>query len=276
MPFRAAHQTPLLFDFKPNNKSHNNLKMTPSTEASSAGMSAPPLPLKPPATIVRPPPTLPSSKLSTNTPLSPFLPEIRQSRFEQAVALTLNLWPALTLAVQNNWGGPDSADKRDWLAGQVADQFPSLAACSSSTATSSTTTSTNNSSTAADDDEPDAEYIEELLLQVMLDEFEVNVDDESAYDVATEIVRLRGQCARGTFDEVDRLRARWEGRRGVRVVMEEGEDQDGDTDWDDTDGEDDGDEEMGEAPALVPAVPKKEKKEPEVDEDGFTTVTRKR
>lgn len=112
----------------------------------------------------------------------------------------------------------------------------------------------------------------------MLDEFEVNVDDESAYDVAAEIVRLRAQCARGVFDEVDRLRARWEGRRGVRVVMEKGEDQDGDTDWDDTDGDGDGeseDEEMGEAPALVPA-PKKEKKEPEVDEDGFTTVTRKR
>lgn len=115
----------------------------------------------------------------------------------------------------------------------------------------------------------------------MLDEFEVNVDDDSGYDVAVEIVRLRGQCARGSFDEVDRLRARWEARRGVKVVMEKGEDQDGDTDWDDTDGEEDGageDEEMAEAPALVPAAaaPKKEKKEPEVDEDGFTTVTRKR
>lgn len=199
--------------------------------------------------------------------------ETRQSRFEQAIALSLNLWPALTLAVQNNWGGPDSADKRDWLAGQVAEQFPSLLT-TPSTATTATTTTTTTEDAAADDGIPDAEYIEELLLQVMLDEFEVNVDDESAYDVAVEIVRLRGQCARGTFDEVDRLRARWEGRRGVRVVMEKGEDQDEDTDWDDTDGDED--EEMDEAPALVPAAPKKEKKEPEVDEDGFTTVTRKR
>lgn len=201
--------------------------------------------------------------------------ETRQSRFEQAIALSLNLWPALTLAVQNNWGGPDSADKRDWLAGQVAEQFPSLLTTSSTATTATTTTTTTeDAAAAADDGIPDAEYIEELLLQVMLDEFEVNVDDESAYDVAVEIVRLRGQCARGTFDEVDRLRARWEGRRGVRVVMEKGEDQDEDTDWDDTDGDED--EEMDEAPALVPAAPKKEKKEPEVDEDGFTTVTRKR
>lgn len=209
----------------------------------------------------------------TDTKLTRAPQETRQSRFEQAVALSLNLWPALTLAVQNNWGGPDSADKRDWLAGQVAEQFPSLA----TTTSSSSSAPTSTAAPAEQTEEPDAEYIEELILQVMLDEFEVNVDDESAFDVAVEIIRLRGQCARGSFEEVDRLRARWESRKGVRVVMEKGEDQDGDTDWDDTDGEgEDEDEEMGEAPALVPAAPKKEKKEPEVDEDGFTTVTRKR
>lgn len=177
--------------------------------------------------------------------------------------------------MQNNWGGPDSADKRDWFAGQVAEQFPSLDASNASF----TNGSQSKQATATDDaaaDEPDAEYIEELLLNIMMDEFEVNVDDESGFDVATEIVRLRGQCAKGNFEEVDRLRARWESRKGAKVVMEKGEDQDNDTDWDDTDGDGDEDEDMGEAPALVSAAPKRERQEPEIDEDGFTTVTRRR
>lgn len=166
--------------------------------------------------------------------------------------------------MQNNWGGPDSADKRDWFAGQVAEAFPVF--------TPATTTAT----ATADPAEPDAEYIEELLLQVMVDEFEVAVDDESSYDVAMEIIRLRAQCRSGSFEEVDRLLERWLARKGQKVVMKKGEDEEQDTDWDDTDGssDDDGeDEEMGEAPALVE---KKEKAVPEVDEDGFTKVTRKR
>lgn len=167
--------------------------------------------------------------------------------------------------MQNNWGGPDSADKRDWFAGQVAEQFPSW------------TTPAKPSADQQQEEEPDAEYIEELLLQVMLDEFEVNVDDDSGFDIATEIVALRAQCAKGNFEAVDRLLERWTSRKGKTVVFEKGEDQEGEeTDWDDTDGEGDEDEEMGEAPALVSAQAPKEKAEPEVDEDGFTKVTRKR
>ena len=50
------------------------------------------------------------------------------------------------------------------------------------------------------------------------------------------------------------------------------------TDWDEEDGEDEGerkDVEMDEAPQLV-EKPKREKLEPEVDEDGFTKVTGRR
>ncbi|KAL1875821.1 rRNA accumulation-related protein [Diaporthe australafricana] len=208
----------------------------------------------------------------------------RQSRFEQSVALSLNLWPALTLAVQNNWGGPDSVDKRDWFAGQVVEQFPPFSTSNSSTSSTANTSTNGTSSQQAqaqqqgDHEEPDAEYLEELILQVMLDEFEVNVDDDTAYDVAVEIVRLRGQCARGNFDEVDRLLARWQAHRGDKVSFKHGEDQEHETDWeDDDDGDDDGsDDDMDEAPALVEAAPKKDKAPPEVDDDGFTKVTRKR
>lgn len=185
--------------------------------------------------------------------------------------------------MQNNWGGPDSADKRDWFAGEVAGQFPPLSSNPNGAAGANGTTTGPQQQAQAqqaqgDQEEPDAEYLEELILQVMLDEFEVNVDDDTAFDVATEIVRLRGQCARGNFEEVDRLLARWQARGGERVHFKHGEDQDGETDWEDDDDNDEGsDDDMDEAPALVEAAPpKKEKAPPEVDDDGFTKVTRKR
>lgn len=179
--------------------------------------------------------------------------------------------------MQNNWGGPDSTDKRDWFAGAVAGEFPAFST-PNGVAAASTNGSTSQQAQAqgGDQEEPDAEYLEEMILQVMLDEFEVNVDDDTAFDVATEIVRLRGQCARGNFDEVDRLLARWQARKGEKVQFTHGEDQDGETDWEDDD-EDGEDEDMDEAPALVEAAPpKKDKAPPEVDDDGFTKVTRKR
>lgn len=180
--------------------------------------------------------------------------------------------------MQNNWGGPDSSDKRDWFAGEVANQFPPFPS-SNGPSSSSTTNGTSSQQTqqAGDQEEPDAEYLEELILQVMLDEFEVNVDDDTAFDVATEIVRLRGQCARSNFEEVDRLLARWQARKGEKVHFKHGEDQDGETDWEDDDDDDGSDDDMDEAPPLVEtAAPKKEKAPPEVDDDGFTKVTRKR
>ncbi|KAK4654619.1 rRNA accumulation-related protein [Podospora pseudocomata] len=192
-------------------------------------------------------------------------PAQTQTTFERGISLLLNLWPALTLAVQNNWGGPDSSDKRDWFAGAVSELFPPL--------TTSTSTSTS-SSPAAPSEEPDAEYIEEFLLNVMLDEFEVNVDDDSAFEVAESIIRIRKDCLKGKFDEVEQLGRRYTEKKGSKVVFAKGEDQEEEGEWD-TDDDEEEDEDMEDAPALVQA-PRREKQEPEVDEDGFQTVTRKK
>ncbi|RKU48606.1 hypothetical protein DL546_008747 [Coniochaeta pulveracea] len=197
-------------------------------------------------------------------------PAAIQSQFEQGVAYALHLWPDLTLAVQNNWGGPDSSDKRDWFAGAVVDLFPDLSNPASSN------TGPSNAEETPSDEEPDSAYVEEFLLQVMLDEFEVNVDDDSSYEVAEQIIRVRSDCMKGRFEEVEKLRERWEAKKGKKEVFKKAEDEDGETDWDDEDdSEEDGDEdvEMGDAP---PPVTRKEKEEPEVDEDGFTMVKKKR
>jgi pre-rRNA-processing protein TSR2 len=115
----------------------------------------------------------------------------------------------------------------------------------------------------------------------MMDEFEVNIDDDSSFEVAEQIIRLRSQCLKGQFDAVEDLRRRWQSRKGVKVetLFKKADDADQDTDWSDEDDDEDEDEEgdvaMDEAPALV-SVPKEKPAPPEVDEEGFTKVTRKK
>ncbi|MCJ1419703.1 hypothetical protein MMC32_006059 [Xylographa parallela] len=183
----------------------------------------------------------------------PPTPEKIAAKFDLSIALTLSLWPALSVAVQNSWGGPNSSEKRDWFAGAISDLL------------------------AATPD-ADVEYVEEFLLQVMNDEFDVNVEDGSAEEVAAKIVGLRKLTARGDFGMVDEMFARWEERQrrgGAEVAMrfvEEEEDEE--SDFDTEDWEDGVDVEMGEAPDLV-KVPR-ERPPPEVDEEGFTKVIGKK
>ncbi|KAL3436260.1 Pre-rRNA-processing protein TSR2-domain-containing protein [Aspergillus tetrazonus] len=173
------------------------------------------------------------------------------SYLDLGITLAINAWPALTLAVTSNWGGPTSADKRDWLCGAISDMI-------------------------ADRPETDAEDLEDVLIQVMNDEFDVVVDDESAGEVADRIMEIRKMVENGEFDGIRQMWEEWErkaAKKGDAVAgFRRGKDQDGETDDDEEDGEED--EEMGEAPALVSAP--RERVEPEVDEDGFTKVVGKK
>lgn len=128
----------------------------------------------------------------------------------------------------------------------------------------------------------DAEDLEDVLVQVMNDEFDVVVDDESAAGVAGMIVGLREKVARGDFGEVRELWRDWEGKkagkgmgnfRGVGDVEPELDGDEGEEDSEDDDEDGDGDAEMGDAPGLVSVASRpRERVEPEVDEDGFTKV----
>lgn len=190
----------------------------------------------------------------------------RQNNFEQAVAFALHLWPALTLSVTNQWGGPDSSEKRDWFAGAIVELFPGLSDAKPYNAK----------------EEPDLEDVETVLLQVMVDEFDVNVDDESGYETAKEIIDARTQCAQGKYDLYKSLSDRFANRKGKKVdqIFKKVEDKDQDTDWETDDSGDDDDDEGGADVAMDDAPPlaktPKEKPPPEVDEDGFTKVTKKR
>ena len=180
-----------------------------------------------------------------------------QSKFDLSIALTLSTWPALTLAVQNSWGGPESSEKRDWFAGAISDLI-------------------------ANTQDADVEYVEEFMLQVMNDEFDVNIEDGSGEEVAARIIGLRKLTLQGDFTMVDDMYRDWQQRQQnggsgkfnfKHVELEEHE---GETDWDsdDLDEDEDEDVDMDEAPALDKAP--REKLQPKIDEDGFTEVISKK
>jgi pre-rRNA-processing protein TSR2 len=155
--------------------------------------------------------------------------------------------------VTNQWGGPDSSSKREWFASQTIDLL-------------------NETPDA------DAEWLEEFLLNVMLDEFDVNVDDESGFEVAEQIMRIKTNCMKGNFEEVARLKENWDARSSgedLGKVFEKRERSEEDDETSGSDEEEDGgmDIDMDEAPALVRV---REPVVPEVDEDGFTKVTKKK
>ena len=160
-------------------------------------------------------------------------------------------------ALENSWGGPDSSDKRDWFAGAVSEYLAS-----------------QNTTPA------DQESLEDMLVQIMGDEFECNVEDESESAVAGDILKVRQRLfvEERTLVAAQEVEQRWRSRGSMKheklVVQEVNQDVDGDgeEDYEFVDG--DGDEVMDEAPALVRAP--KEKVIPEVDDDGFQKVVGKK
>lgn len=198
-------------------------------------------------------------------------PATISSQIDLLVALNLWSWPALTLAIQNAWGGSAqvSQDKRDWFAGAVSELL-----------------------TSTPPQLEDVGDLEEVLLQVMVDEFEVVVDDGSAEDVARKIWAGLTKLKGGDVSDLEALYKIWQEKQtkgGEKVVgIVRGEDKEAeDTDWDDDDEDDDEDEEwngfpdradveMGDAPPLVDTSKPKQKVEPEVDEEGFTKVVGKK
>ncbi|KAL2217333.1 putative pre-rRNA processing protein [Thermoascus aurantiacus ATCC 26904] len=199
----------------------------------------------------------------TTTTAITLTPE-QQSKLDLGITLALHNWPALTLAVQSSWGGPTSADKRDWLCGAISDLLQ-------------------------DRPDTDAEDLEDVLVQVMNDEFDVVVDDGSAEEVAKQIMELRAQVARNEFEQVQAMWEAWKEKEERRKkggagrdddaarMFKRVEDQEDSDEDDDDDDEEDGEEmdvDMDEAPPLARAP--REKVQPEVDEEGFTKVVGRR
>ncbi|KAG6837058.1 hypothetical protein H0H93_015629 [Arthromyces matolae] len=166
--------------------------------------------------------------------------------FARGVIARLAIWPTLRLAVQEGWGGPGAAEKRTWLASIIVDAFEEQSP------------------------PPDDQYIEELLLQIMADEYEVVVEDGSAESVAQDTVRLWEESKVGNSDSVVKFEELARGVQGKKVDFQKAPENE-DEEWEDEGDGSDEEEEEEEAPQLLPP-PSQPKNEPEIDEDGFTLV----
>lgn len=208
--------------------------------------------------------------LSTSAP--PPQPQILL--FARAVLAVLDLWPALTIAVKESWGGPESSEKKTWIASTLIDEFESRTVFSPPSPSGSILVDPKS-------DHPlDFDEIADLLHQVMSDEFDANLEDGSIEIVARDLGRVWEVIVqKGDVEglrEVEILEKRVEERKGkgVQATKGSGPDvgEDGEELSDDSeDGSDDEDEdgmEVDEAPALVP----RERVEKVVDEDGFELV----
>jgi pre-rRNA-processing protein TSR2 len=203
--------------------------------------------------------------------------------FARGVLAILDLWPALTIAVREEWGGPDSADKKTWIASTIIDEFESRASYLSSSSDASSSSAPQVVDPATANDPPlDYDDLADLINQMMSDEFESNIEDGSIDAVASDLVRLwrdilqpaPGAQSSTVVEALERKAGEIKGK-GVQATKGAGlqtVDGDSDSDWDSE--SDDGGMEVDEAPQLVPAT-ERERQEPVVDDDGFTLVQTK-
>ncbi|CAH02172.1 Tsr2p [Kluyveromyces lactis] len=181
-----------------------------------------------------------------------FPDEKQQARFELGVSMMIYKWNALDVAVVNQWGGPESAEKRDWVTSIIVDLFKTEKIV-------------------------DVELIEETLVYAMFDEFDTNVEDESALPIAAAIIIIYRECAQENYSTVERLYLNWMENKdkndASKLVVAESSD---DEEVDEEAGADEDDVNMDEdVPQLVNSEHQISAPEPVLDEDGFELVQKK-
>lgn len=80
----------------------------------------------------------------------------------------------------------------------------------------------------------DIDEIEDILNQIMTDEFNTTLEDDSPYLVAKHLVLLFNQCINGNFTEVERLRekAKTQNAFVASSCVKQGDDNDSDDEGD--------------------------------------------
>lgn len=190
-----------------------------------------------------------------NKTLLPFPTDQQDANFELGVSMIIHGWYTLTTAVDNLWGGPQSAEKRDWISGVVVDEF------------------LNNQ-------EIDIIYIHELLCGVMEDEFDTVIEDQSTIPVAQKIINCYKQCQDQQFDDIKAMYSKWlakQQQNTQKIVANIVNDPLNPDVSDDDEDENEGDDDVEMDYDTVELVQEtRRKQEPVVDEDGFTIVSNKK
>lgn len=211
--------------------------------------------------------------------------------FARATLDILTSWPALRFACAQQWpaGSRKAQEGRQVCCEQIVDLFYDAAATSSSSAAANagangvSGTGEPSSSTAG---LPAQDTLEDLLVGCSRDLFNLELEDDSERFIARDMLLLwQEACSKKEGDEAGELAKRFEVLAG-KAKMQDGDptywaqqrqqQQQGDDDDDSSSGEDDeseqGDDEDVEMALDEPQPPQKE--EPQVDDDGFQTVTK--
>lgn len=158
----------------------------------------------------------------------------------------------------------------------IVDEFEEKSAKSSSSSAPSAPGSMPSTSEPVTIPPPfglDLDSVADLLFDILLEEFEIEVEDGSPVEIAKQIIKLWSDAKQGIETEILRLEEEEAKTSKKKIVATQGADQSEVSDAEDW-SEDDDDEDIvmdGEtAPQLVER--QKEKEEPEIDEDGFTMV----
>ncbi|XP_041061496.1 pre-rRNA-processing protein TSR2 homolog [Carcharodon carcharias] len=92
--------------------------------------------------------------------------------FQDGVRSALEAWPALQVAVENGFGGAYSQQKADWMVSAVAQYF-------------------------SDNVDLESEEVEELMADMIYNEFDTVVEEGSLSKVALQIWTFFGLCQWG-------------------------------------------------------------------------------
>ena len=191
--------------------------------------------------------------------MSNSVPSSQQLLFARAVISTLDLWPALRIAVEEEWGGPESREKAEYLVSAICDN------CDEQSAQQKQQISP-----------PDAEDLEELIESYLSYEFNVRLEDESISYIAQRITSLwqtiflgDASSAQLAVEQLEHAKASLRGKKiAAQVQAQEGEDNVSSSDEADSDAPD----AAGDHSMDVDDEPRHEG--PVVDEDGFTLVAK--
>lgn len=181
-----------------------------------------------------------------------FKDEKQQARFELGVSMMIYKWDALDVAVENQWGGPDSAEKRDWITAIIVDLFKTEKVV-------------------------ETILIEETLLYAMVDEFDTNVEDDSAVFIANGIIELYKQCQALDYSTVESLYLAWQEKQKNKSIKRVVQVKDDPLNPDVSDSEDEEDYDEEESQDVDMDVDEQQQTNPEpiIDEDGFEVVQKK-
>lgn len=237
---------------------------------------------------------LPASNISAAAPAPPAAvvdaePSEARTLFARGVIYTFDTWSVLQSAVKEEWGGPESQDKADYLLNAVVDYFDDFSAPAEAASAQATGKDINVQV-------PDEEEVWEILEGYIVAEYGAQVEDDSTLNVARRMIALWKQVflapasgtqplqqAQETVEALKRVREQVKGTKTIVTRQEE------EAEWSDSDDEGheehvhdhhpdhvhaDGDDR--EQVDHMDVDPPPAKAEPKVDDDGFTTVPTRR